>query len=132
VDDYLRLRSSTNWGTVSDAAIAESFSSHQFCVHAVNEQSEVIGVARVVGDRMYAYVQDLIVEPRCRRKGIGTRLMKEVLKYLDANAGAGGFVGLMAAKGTMPFYRNLGFITRPDDAPGMQIASPNVARHEFE
>ncbi len=119
--DYQRLREQTSWGAVSDATVTQSISTHLVCVIAKDPEEHVIGVARLVGDRMYAYVQDVIVDVDHRGLGIGTALVKALTAWLNDNSSGDGFIGLMAAHQTHPFYEKLGFVVRPADAPGMQL-----------
>lgn len=45
------------------------------------EDGALVGLIRVVGDgQTIVFVQDILVHPSCQRRGIGTALLKEVLK----------------------------------------------------
>nr|WP_275692646.1 GNAT family N-acetyltransferase [Rheinheimera hassiensis] len=79
----------------------------------VRLDGQLIGMARVVGDGfMYFYIQDVIVAPDYRGKGIGHAIMTRVEAYLAKAYTTGATVGLLAAKGKEPFYRRYGFIER--------------------
>jgi GNAT superfamily N-acetyltransferase len=67
----------------------------------------------------YFYLQDIIVLPAFQSKGLGKRLMKAILAYLEEHARPGAFVGLMAAKDVSSFYTQFGFAVRPSERPGM-------------
>ena len=55
-------------------------------------------------------------------------LLDEVRGYLEREAPAGAFVGLMAAQGKAGFYSRRGFSPRPQDGPGMSLSrSPGAA-----
>ena len=74
----------------------------------------------VVGDGgLYFYVQDIIVVPGYQGLGIGRRIMKEVMDFLEAEARPGAFLGLMAARGKGGFYNRYGFEQRHPESPGM-------------
>ncbi len=119
VAEYQRLRGSTGWSSVTDDCYAAGADRALFSVCAVCE-GEVVGCGRVVGDGgLYFYVQDVIVLPRHRHRGIGRAIMTAVIDYLRARARPGAFVGLMAAEGYAGFYERCGFRRRPNDAPGM-------------
>lgn len=48
---------------------------------AAYEDGALAGLIRVVGDgQTIVFVQDILVHPSCQRRGIGTALLKEVLK----------------------------------------------------
>ena len=50
-------------------------------VLAAYEDGALVGLIRVVGDgQTIVFVQDILVHPSCQRRGIGTALLKEVLK----------------------------------------------------
>lgn len=45
------------------------------------KKDEIVGLIRVVGDGItIIYIQDLLVKPKFQQKGIGTQLVKTVLK----------------------------------------------------
>lgn len=49
------------------------------------EKNEIVGLIRVVGDGIsIIYIQDLLVKPEFQQKGIGTKLVKIVLKKYHA------------------------------------------------
>lgn len=82
----------------------------------------MIGIGRIIGDGgLYFYIQDLIILPDFRGKGVGKTLMNELMKYIRANAQPGAFVALMAAKGLEKYYESFGFKARDKDAPGMYM-----------
>jgi ribosomal protein S18 acetylase RimI-like enzyme len=86
----------------------------------LERDGDAVGCGRVVGDGgVYFYVQDVIVLPELQGLGWGARIMDAVMRYLDASARPGSFIGLMAAEDVEGFYRRYGFDRRPDDRPGM-------------
>ena len=119
LEEYQRLRRAVGWGDVATEAVEIGLQNSLFSVCVVLE-NEVIGCGRVIGDGgIYFYIQDIIVLSEFQGKGIGRRIMNAVMKYLEAHARNGAFVGLMAAKGVSKFYERYGFKERPSDAPGM-------------
>jgi len=119
VDEYRRLREAAGWGEMAGEALSTGLSSGLYsCV--VLHEGAVVACARVVGDGgMYFYVQDVIVLPEHRGRGLGDLVMDAVMTYLARTATPGSFVGLMAAEGVERFYERFGFRRRPDDRPGM-------------
>ena len=119
VPEYRRLREAAGWGEMTDEGLATGLASALFsCV--VLREGEVVACARVVGDGgMYFYVQDVIVVPEYRGRGLGAQVMAAVVGYLEGVARPGAFVGLMAAQDADGFYERYGFQRRPDDRPGM-------------
>ena len=84
-------------------------------------RDRVVGCGRLIGDPMYAYIQDLIVDDANRGLGIGSALLGALLDFARVESGPDAFLGLMAAVGTQAFYERHGFAARPVDGPGMQL-----------
>ncbi|HEX6230165.1 MAG TPA: GNAT family N-acetyltransferase [Actinomycetota bacterium] len=119
VTEYQRLRRAVGWGEMTDEGVAAGLPHALYAVVLVHGD-EVIGCGRVVGDGgLYFYVQDVIVLPGYRGRGLGARIMEAVMAYLERTARPGAFIGLMAAEGVEGFYESYGFRRRPDDRPGM-------------
>jgi GNAT superfamily N-acetyltransferase len=78
------------------------------CFAAAFDGDRAVGMARVLSDGASdAYIQDVVVLPSHRRRGIGAAL---VAFLRDWCAGRGiGWVGLVAEPGTTEFYGRLGF-----------------------
>ena len=66
--------------------LEEAFA-HSLKVLAAYEDEQLIGIIRAVGDGVsILYIQDLLVHPDHQRKGIGTRLLNEMLRaFPDVN-----------------------------------------------
>ena len=119
VEEYQKLRDAVGWGNVDLEATEIGLHNSLFSVCVIFED-RVIGCGRVVGDgSIYFYIQDIIVLPEFRGKGIGKHIMDSIMDYLKAHAHANAFVGLMAAKGASRFYEQYGFTKRLADRPGM-------------
>lgn len=119
VEEYARFRADAGWSEV-DPADLEGALSRSLYAAVLERDGEAVAMVRVVGDGgPYLYIQDLIVLAPHRGAGLGHRLMRAAMAWVDDNAAAGTFVGLMAASGTEAFYRRYGFEPRRADAPGM-------------
>ena len=76
----------------------------------------MIGMGRAIGDGVSdAYIQDIAVLPEYRRHGIGSMLVRHLIKELQA-LGID-WIGLIGAPGTANFYRRLGFKELKDFIP---------------
>lgn len=74
------------------------------------DTGEVIGCALLLGDNVsFYYVKDVMVHPGWQNKQIGTELMKELTRWLEANAPDKVLVTLIAPDSLAPFYRQFGF-----------------------
>ncbi|HOF05501.1 MAG TPA: GNAT family N-acetyltransferase [Syntrophales bacterium] len=82
------------------------------CFVLAREGEEIVGMGRAISDGVSdAYIQDVSVHPDFRRQGIGSRIVREILLRLR-NDGLQ-WIGLVAGRNTLPFYRRLGFEELP-------------------
>ena len=126
VEDFRRLREAVGWANPLIEATRAALEHSYYSVYAA-ASSEVVASARARGDgHLYLYLQDVIVDPRYRHRGIGGALTSKVLAYIASTAPDGAFVGLMAASDKAAFYERFGFVRRPDDRPGMSLLNARV------
>ncbi|MCK9308121.1 MAG: GNAT family N-acetyltransferase [Methanoculleus sp.] len=94
------------WNPASlGALIAGSFA---FAVAVDPATGKAVGMGRVISDGVSdGYVQDLVVLPGYRGRGVGTMILSTLLDYCTSAGVA--WVGLVAEPGTEPFYTALGF-----------------------
>ncbi|MBI5018369.1 MAG: GNAT family N-acetyltransferase [Deltaproteobacteria bacterium] len=119
VEEYVFLRDAVGWPPRGAAAAREGLSRSIYSICCVGRVG-IVGCGRIVGDGgLYLYLQDIIVRPECQRRGLGTRIIRSLLTYIEKHNAPGVFVGLMAASGASRFYRRFGFEARGSDAPGM-------------
>jgi ribosomal protein S18 acetylase RimI-like enzyme len=123
-DDYLLLRKYVNWPHISKDNAEKALRNDLFSVH-VTDDNETVGIGRVIGDgSIYYYIQDLIVRPDYQRRGIGSQILHELLKYTKSHASPNAFIGLIAADGAVGFYELHGFLSRNSSGPGMYYKEP--------
>ncbi len=121
-DQYLHLRAQTGWHKVSAQEVEKAMAASLCSLLAVH-QNRVVGCARIIGDGgLYFYIQDMIVDRDYRGQDIGSRMMRELFRWLTKHAGGNAFIGLMAADGAETFYQKFGFRARADGQPGMSIS----------
>jgi GNAT superfamily N-acetyltransferase len=119
VKEYQQLRNSTGWDMLDDDTVSQGMKNTLYGV-CVFSNKGIIGTGRVIGDgSIYFYIQDVIVLPEYKGKGIGKMIMNEIENYLLKSANKNSFIGLMAAEGVEKFYNKFGYKKRPDDRPGM-------------
>ena len=122
VDDYLRIRRVAGLSAKSPEAAAKSLPNSLFALQ-VRRGSEVVGMGRVIGDGgCFLQVVDIAVVPDHQGKGLGRRIMAEVIDWIEANALPGCYVSLITT--TPSFYEPFGFrcTAPPDD--GMCLRFP--------
>ncbi|MCE5246736.1 GNAT family N-acetyltransferase [bacterium] len=110
-EEIVALYRAGGWWTESDAARAAipKMIRGSFCfLGARRPDGRLVGMARAISDGASdAYIQDVVVLPDWRGRGIGG----EMIRRLVARCRAAGieWIGLVAEPGTIPFYERLGF-----------------------
>ena len=124
LEEYLTLREKVGWKKLTDKQATQALANCLYKVKAVDEDGQVVGMGRVVGDgAVVCYIQDLIVVPQVQTQGIGSQIIQKLMAYVESlrEEGSTMMLCLMCAKGREPFYEKHGFLARPTDAlgPGM-------------
>ena len=115
IEDYNDLRASVDFITIQPERARTALRNSLYTLIAV-EDGRPVGMARVVGDGGYVYfVCDVIVRPDHQSKGLGRRIIEQVLAWLEDQVSEGEtiMVNLMSAMNKEPFYEKLGFHKRP-------------------
>lgn len=82
--------------------------SFAFAVAVESKTGRAVGMARAISDRASdAYIQDFIVLPQYRNKGIGRMLVETIVARLKKKGIH--WIGLIAEEGSDGFYTKLGF-----------------------
>lgn len=70
-DEYVALRAAVGWASADESTITQAL--HNTLAWAIerDENGQLIGLARVVGDGLYALVVDVMVHPRAQGTGLG-------------------------------------------------------------
>jgi GNAT superfamily N-acetyltransferase len=119
-EDFNSLRDAVGWARLSPRQAETGLAHTEFLV-AARDGDRTVGCARIVGDGGYvAYICDVIVHPDYQEHGIGKAMIGRLLEFIRSNLEPGErvMVLLMAAKGRESFYRQFGFIERPDSTSG--------------
>ena len=76
-------------------------------------------MCRLVGDGVFnVYIQDVIVKPSHRGKGLGQNMLTTLITHMKNRLPTTCTVGLMAAYGQDGFYTRFGFTPRPHSKAG--------------
>jgi len=124
VADYNHLRHSVGWDAVEETQ-AQIGISHSFFLVAAVDNGCTVGLTRVVSDGGYfMLIADVIVLPNYQGKGIGRAMIEQAMARIRAHIkpGQSAMINLMAAKGKESFYKQFGFIERPNDRSGAGMA----------
>ena len=96
-----------------DSLIKRSFA---FAIAVDNSTKKAIGMGRVISDGVSdAYLQDIVILPGYRKKGIGTKIIKFLLDYCLTHGIL--WIGLIAEPNQDDFYSSLGFKTMKNYIP---------------
>ena len=121
VNDYWELFETTGWNqeynfSVQDLANAIQNSWYSMSLYDVDK---LIGFGRVIADGVHhALIVDLIIHPDYQGKGLGSKLLNELVHKCTAYNIRD--IQLFAAKDKYHFYEKYGFEKRPSNAPGME------------
>lgn len=118
VQEYQLLRGTTNWDKIDDSTVSTALSNSLFAI-CIKVKNKVVASGRIIGDGVYFYIQDVIVLPDYKGTGIGMKVMQELENWLEKAAKPNTFIGLMAAKGTVEFYKRFNYEVRGVEKPGM-------------
>ena len=118
-EDYCRLRESVGWTNFSKEQTQAALS-NSLCTVAVFENSQAVGMGRLIGDGMYLVIADIVVNPVYQGKGIGSKIVSMLIEYTTKELPDGGrtSIQLISEKGKEPFYEKLGFKRIPNDFCG--------------
>ena len=121
-EEYLGLRQAVGW-SVFPREQAESGLQNSHVIY-FRDKEKAIALGRVIWDHGYSIlISDVIVAPEYQGKGLGRKLMEEIMAYIRSllKPGYRIMISLMAAENKQGFYKKFGFIERPSDlfGPGM-------------
>ncbi|MEO5977099.1 MAG: GNAT family N-acetyltransferase [Chryseolinea sp.] len=119
LSEYNELRQMAGWPLLDPAITTKGISNSIFSIVVEDDQGTLVGMGRLVGDgAIYLHIQDIIVSPDYRNRGIGKTIMNTLLEHIDGLGGKNTYIGLMSSKGREAFYKQFGFNERPNDKQG--------------
>lgn len=102
----------TVWGPGPGLEQTRLAMAHTLFRISVWDGDKIVAMARTLGDMGLDYcIKDVVVRPEYQHRGIGRRMIQELLKFVGDH-GVGGtdiFIELTAAPEKAPFYEKLGF-----------------------
>lgn len=91
-------------------AIPASLAGSVCGVVAYDAEGQPVAMGRVVGDgAFYFYVQDVVVHPGHRRRGLGREVMQRLRAQVLERAGGDCFVGLFSTQEAVELYQDADF-----------------------
>jgi len=111
-DEYRELVAAVGWEKNQDNLRTETIlAAPVYGVVAEDPQGNAIGCALLLSDQAsFYYVKDVVVHPQWQRRGVGSRLMKKLSEWLDANAPEGAYIGLFTGENLAAFYKRFDFV----------------------
>lgn len=121
-EDYFKLRESVGWLNFSREQAQKAISNSVYTIIAT-EQSETVGMGRLIGDGMYYIIADIVVCPDFQNRGIGTKIMDMLTAFVTRETPVGGrsSIQLIAEKGKEGFYEKAGFKIIPHEYCGFAM-----------
>jgi len=121
VGEYRTLRLKAGLSAKTEQAAAQGLPNSLFGV-CVRREGELIGMGRVIGDAGCNFeVVDIAVHPDHQRQGLGMKIMRSIMTYLEQNAPASAYVSLIADHGAPALYARFGFELTAPASVGMAI-----------
>jgi GNAT superfamily N-acetyltransferase len=104
------------WDKTEHIEVAEKIISGSFCFLVAVCDDEIIGMGRAISDGVSdAYLQDVAVRKDMRGKGIGSALIRALIRRLK-DSGID-WIGLIAERGSHHFYEKLGLFPMINAVP---------------
>ena len=118
-EEYCKLRESVGWINFSRTQTEKSLQYSLYTV-AAEEDNQVVGMGRLIGDGMYYMIVDIVVQPAYQQMGIGSKILNMIIEYVDSATPGGGrsSIQLIAEKGKETFYESRGFKIIPHEFCG--------------
>ena len=110
-DQIISLYRQAGWWTASDdedISFVDKIINSTFKFAVAKDNGKIIGMGRAISDGVSdAYIQDVTVDNSYRKKGIGSGIIRLLVKSLKEEKI--GWIGLISEPGAESFYNNLGF-----------------------
>ncbi|MFD1773039.1 GNAT family N-acetyltransferase [Paenibacillus rhizophilus] len=122
--EFIRLIESAGWQGITEKGskqLETALCGSWFIISAF-KGDQLVGMGRVISDGVFqAFICDLIILPDDQGKGIGSGILRRLLKKCKERDIL--MVQLFAAAHKADFYKKFGFKERPLEAPGMRWVS---------
>ncbi|MBW3508817.1 GNAT family N-acetyltransferase [Janthinobacterium sp. NKUCC06_STL] len=105
----------------STAAAAKGLPNSLFAVQILHGD-EVVGIGRVIGDGgCFFQVTDIAVLPPHQGKGLGKRIMREIMQFIETEVPESAYVSLIADGQAQELYAQFGFKHTAPASVGMAL-----------
>jgi ribosomal protein S18 acetylase RimI-like enzyme len=126
VQTYQALRVGSGLSRKTDEAAVRGLPNTLFAVQILHD-SQPVGMGRVIGDGgCFFQVVDIAVLQEHQGKGLGKRIMGEILKFIEAHVPVSGYVSLIADGQAQDLYAQFGFVQTAPRSVGMAYRRPKA------
>lgn len=120
--EFASLYAETGWGEVRMDTVERALAGSWIVCVARDDDGGLVGMGRLISDgALHAFVTEMIVTQRVRGAGVGAGILHRLVG--EAHRRGVDDVQLFAARGRAAFYERNGFVARPADGPGMDLAA---------
>ncbi|QVE19545.1 GNAT family N-acetyltransferase [Pseudomonas cichorii] len=124
VQTYQALRIGSGLSAKTEEASVRGLPNTLFAVQILHGALPV-GMGRVIGDGgCFFQVVDIAVLREHQGKGLGKRIMAEIMKYIEATVPESGYVSLIADGQAQDLYAQFGFVHTAPRSVGMAYKRP--------
>ncbi len=119
IDEYNYLRESVGWNK-KDIDIVDTAIKNSVIIKKAMIDGKVVGMARVIGDGLYYFICDVVVDTKYQKMGIGKKIIDDIIFDIESQTmkGQSCSINLMATAEKEAFYEKCGFIKVPFDYHG--------------
>ena len=118
---YQLLRVAAGMSAKSTAAAAKGLPNSLFAVQVLLGD-EVVGMGRIIGDGgCFFQVTDIAVLPAHQGKGLGKRIMREIMQFIETDVPQSAYVSLIADGQAQELYAQFGFKHTAPVSVGMAL-----------
>lgn len=120
--EFKALYDETGWGDWTLERFEQALSGSWIVCTVRDDVGRLVGMGRLISDgALHAFVTEMIVTEHARGAGIGGQILARLVD--EARRRGVDDVQLFAARGRVEFYERHGFERRPENGPGMDVAS---------
>lgn len=121
IEEYRDLRARNGLSAKTTEAAARGLPNTIYAV-VIEDAGRTIGMGRVIGDGGTAFqVTDIAVLGEYRGQGLGKRIVKALVDWLEANAPKSAYVSLIADGPAKDLYAQYGFRETAPESVGMYL-----------
>ncbi|WP_201783678.1 GNAT family N-acetyltransferase [Pseudomonas sp. Leaf127] len=126
VETYQALRIGSGLSAKTDDAAIRGLPNTLFAVQILYG-SMPVGMGRVIGDGgCFFQVVDIAVLVEHQGKGLGKRIMSEIMHYIETHVPESGYVSLIADGQAQDLYAQFGFVHTAPRSVGMAYKRPQA------